>query len=180
MEQNKKEGIASAYSADGYLVDQSRITDVPYGCRTSNQNGCGWIALYNLLRNFGEPVPHEALTRALSRHALFGGLLGTSPLRIRRYLRRHGHPMDAALGLRRVIAASERASAGILMYRHRGGWHFVAFGRQAGELLRFYNAVPGAEAYDRTMARFLQEQNRAKIVWMLYAQTPATEPSGSA
>ena len=167
MEQTeRKTGLATAFSPEGYIVDQARVTDVRYGCRPSCTNGCGWIAVYNLLRCLGDPAPYEKIVAALARHSLFRGLLGTSPLRVRRYLRRRGYPVASVIGKRKVAAAAAGARGGILVYRHSGGWHFVAFERRAAGRLRFYNAVAGACAYERTMEQFLTEQNLAKIVWL--------------
>lgn len=170
MEQEPKKqatGIRTAYSAEGFLVDQARITDVRYGCRTSDRNGCGWIAVYNLLRCLNDDADYSEIVAALARHSLFCGLFGTSPFRIRRYLKRRGHDTLTVFGKGRTAEIGECARAGILMYRHSGGWHFVAFAQAGDGVLRFYNAVAG-QACERTMERFLAEQNRAPIVWALY------------
>ncbi len=168
-------GLRAAYSPEGYIVDQARITDVPYGCRPSSQNGCGWIGVFNLLKALGTPVPYQEVVEALAKRSLFRGRFGTSPWRIHRYLKKQGWAMRWALGKKRAIAASERADAGILIYRHSGGWHFVAFQRRESGLFRFYNAVAGAYEHDRTMEDFLKEQNRAKIVWLMYREELSPE-----
>lgn len=169
MEQTRDHtGIRAAYSPDGYIVDQARVTDVRYGCRASSRNGCGWIAAYNFLRSMGDPVPYDEIVRALARHSLFRGLLGTSPLRVRRYLLRRGYEVQSVLGRKKAAEAAGCARAGILVYRHGGGWHFAAFERRGNGLLRFYNAIAGACAHDRAMEAFLREQNRARIVLLLY------------
>lgn len=174
MEQNKQKiGLEAARSPEGFIIDQARVTDVRFGCRTSNVNGCGWIATYNLLRALGDPVSPGTVASALEKHTLLFGLLGTNPLGVRRELRRRGYPMQTALGRKRAVLACAQAVAGILVYRHSGGWHFVAFVRRESGLLRFYNAVAGACAYERTMEAFLREQNRAKVVWLLYLDADA-------
>lgn len=162
----------TAYSRDGYIIDQARMQDVPYGCRMSDYNGCGWIAAFNFLRYMGAPVSQEELTRALSRRSLFRGLLGTSPLRLKRYLESRGFPMRACMLPGRAIARAEKAEAGVLLYRHRGGWHFVAFLRahaaDDGERrFRFLNAHPGWEAHVCSMLTFLEKDNMRPLILCL-------------
>lgn len=161
------EGLQSACSHDGYIVDQARVTGVRYGRRSSDVNGCGWIAVFNLLRCLGDPAPHEEIVRALSRHSLFRGVLGTSPLRVRRYLKRRGHTTRMYVGQKSAARAAEAIQNGILVYRHSQGWHFVAFLRPGEEPgLRFFNAgLPAKQVM--TMEAFLAEQNLTPFVLLL-------------
>lgn len=158
----------AAFAQSGHIVDQRRMTDVRYGLRMSNINGCGWIAVYNFLRCMGSRVLPDSVARALARHSLFRGLLGTSPFRIRRYLRRHGYALQSAFGISKAAERAAFAAAGILLYRHSGGWHFVAFVRADGDELHFYNAIAGAPNHVETMRTFLSRQNLSKFVWLMY------------
>lgn len=157
-----------AYSESGHIVDQARLTDVRYGCKTSDVNGCGWIAAYNFLRCMGARVPQQTVLAEMARHALFRGLLGTSPFRVLRYLKRSGFPMRSCFGVKRAAERAQAARAGVLLYRHSGGWHFVAFERADGGRLHFYNAIAGAPDHIERMDSFLRRQNLAKTVWLMY------------
>ena len=172
------ESFQSACSHDGYIVDQARVTDVRYGCRFSDTNGCGWIAVYNLLRCLGDPVPHEEIVLALSRHSLFRGLLGTSPLRVQRYLKKHGHPTRMYVGRKAAAGAAETIQNGILVYRHTQGWHYVAFVRPGEDPgLRYFNAgLPSKRVL--TMDAFLTEQNLTPFVLLLAPKGNAETPEG--
>ena len=158
----------AAYSNTGHIVDQARLTDVRYGCRTSDLNGCGWIAVYNFLRCMGARIPQGEIIAEMARHSLFRGLLGTSPLRVLRYLRKSGFPLRSAFGVKRAARIAETARSGILLYRHSGGWHFVAFERADGGRLHFYTAIAGAPDHMESMGSFLKRQNLAKVVWLMY------------
>lgn len=158
----------TAFAQSGHIVDQARMRDVRYGWRTSDRNGCGWIAVYNFLRCMGSRVAAGGVADALSRHSLFRGLLGTSPFRIRRYLRRHGYALLDAAGTKKAAQAAASARSGILLYRHTGGWHFVAFTREDGERLHFYNAIAGAPNHIETMESFFARQNLSRFVWLMY------------
>lgn len=158
----------TAFAPSGHIVNQARMGGYRYGCRTSDVNGCGWIAVYNFLRCMGSTVRPENVADALSRHSLFRGLFGTSPFRIRRYLRRRGYALLSALGVKKAACAAAGAVSGILLYRHSGGWHFVAFARAEGENLHFYNAIAGAPNHVESMPSFLARQNLSRFVWLMY------------
>ncbi|MEG1524170.1 MAG: hypothetical protein RRZ24_02060 [Clostridia bacterium] len=161
----------AAYTDDGYIVNQACLHDVRYGCRTSDCNGCGWIAAYNFLRSLADDAPEEEVARALSSHALFRGLLGTSPFRLRRYLKRRGYAIHSYIGPKKVVWAAETARAGILLYRHSSGWHFVAFVRvDARGGLRFFNASPGNAQHILSMQTFLTVCNRTPLCYLLSVQ----------
>ncbi len=162
----KREGAAFAQS--GHIVDQARMGTYRYGCRTSDINGCGWIAVYNFLHGMGSCVQPESVAEALAKHSFFHGLLGTSPFRIRRYLRRHGYALLTAFGIKKAAVCAAGAMSGILLYRHSGGWHFVAFTRAQGDALHFFNAIAGAPNHVETMQAFLKKQNLSKFVWLMY------------
>ena len=157
-----------AVSKDGYIISQYKTDNVPYGCRTSNRHGCGWIAAYNFFRIVGDPRPVDELTSALIKRSLFRGRLGTSPFRLRRYLRRQGHQTRLSLTKKKAAERAGIARAGILLYRHKGGWHFVAFESAGGAgRLRFYNASQGEERHYSTMERFLKKENLAPLVFLI-------------
>lgn len=164
----EREREKTAFAQSGQIVDQRRMAKVRYGLRTSDVNGCGWIAVYNFLRCMGSRVPPDGVAGALSKHSLFRGLLGTSPFRIRRYLRRHGYALRNAFGTKKAADRAADARAGILLYRHSGGWHFVAFVRADDTQMHFYNAIAGAPNHLETMESFLKRQNLAKFVWLMY------------
>lgn len=166
-------GGPTGYSKDGYIVDQARLKDVPYGCRTSDHNGCGWIAAYNLLRCLGDPATEAELTKALSRRSLFRGRLGTSPFKLIRLFKERGYQVKLYLGKKRAAANAAEAGTGLLLYRHRWGWHYVAFTRSgAGEELRFFNASPGNERHVEPMAALLARDSAAPFAAVLAVYQP--------
>lgn len=148
-------------SRDGYVIDQARLTDLPYGLRMSSRNGCGWIAAYNFLHAHGAVIDEETVAAQMARGALLRGLLGTGPLRVKRYLKRMGFATRLCIVRRGGRCDMERAESGVALYRHGGGWHYVAFAgapeAEAGAR-RFLNAVPGDEAHFETMDSFLKRR----------------------
>ena len=155
------------YSADGYIVDQARLTTVKYGVMTSDINGCGWIAAYNLLKHFEQEHEEQALANELIRHSIFRGLMGTDLFRLRRFVKRHGYRMPIVFRWNKKARLPEGTSAGIIYYCHKDGFHFVTF--YADESLppdalgearfRFLNGIGGKGNHFDTMQNFLTTHN---------------------
>jgi hypothetical protein len=165
METPKK----SAYSSDGYIVDQARLKEVRYGVFTSDVNGCGWIAEYNFLRAQGQPADAQALADELIRYTILRGLTGTALFRLRRMIRRHGYPTKLLFRWNKKARLPEETRAGVIYYCHRDGFHFVTFSRMeavepaadgAGEArFRFFNGVAGKANHFDTLRGFLTKHN---------------------
>lgn len=154
-----------ARSRDGLIIDQRQTLDEPFGARTSDQNGCGWIALYNFFCLIGRPLPEKEIQSALLSRSLFRGRLGTSPFAVNRFLVSYGVAVRRSLGKKRTVRACLSARAGILLYRHSLGLHYVAFSKTDGGALRFFNAISGDENHVDDMASFLAAHNRALTVY---------------
>ncbi len=132
-----------AADENGCLSDQSRLAKVRFGVGTSDRNGCGWIALYNLLRLLGEKPTVAETVREMEGGLWLRGRAGASPRRLIRVLRDHGYRVETRfVGKDPDALAAERA--GVVFYlrsRLLSGAHYVAFSPAdgAGER-RFYNA----------------------------------------
>ncbi|NLI54794.1 MAG: hypothetical protein GX417_10845 [Clostridiales bacterium] len=184
--------MKTPYSKDGYIIDQARMKSIRYGVFTSDINGCGWIAGYNFLRRFGEPVQEQALANELIRHSLFRGLTGTDLFRLRRNLKRHGYRMPLKFRWNKKARLPEGTSAGIIWYCHKDGFHFVTFyadeairPAEDGEArFRFLNGLAGKEDHFDTMRGFLTRHNVIPfaliLVWPGRAVTaPSENPAAS-
>ena len=79
----------------GYIFrqDDERIKDLKYGAFFKvGQNGCGAVAVYNVMLEIGKPVDFcdVLLEFELNHLGRVNGLLGTSPRRLPRYFEAHG------------------------------------------------------------------------------------------
>ena len=63
---------------DGYLIRQSLMTDIPYGCRTAAEKGCGFMAVYNAARYFAQPVTESEVWQFFHDHVFLWGVMGTT------------------------------------------------------------------------------------------------------
>jgi hypothetical protein len=105
------------FTSDGYINNQSLTASIPYGRMDSSENGCGWIAAFNVLRHLEgkQPVP-EIVAKSLLGGLVLWGYLGTWPFAIMRFLRGRGYAVRWSLkkSVQKQIAASSAAS--VLLY----------------------------------------------------------------
>ncbi len=141
------------FSQDGYIVDQDFFSPYVYRGMTSNINGCGWIAAYNLRRALGQDMSFEDVHREMN--AMFPlQIPGPTPMgTLRRYLRRYIH-FRYVPGKKAALAAGSKAEAGILRYWEGAEPHFICFVKAEGEGFRFLNVSDGQEDITLPMADF--------------------------
>lgn len=156
-----------AYSPDGYIVNQDKTADIRYGCRTSDQNGCGWISLCNLQRHLGNEEPIDNAQKDLLRASLFRGRFGTSPFKLRHALKKRGYKIRTTIRMKNAPQAANSASCGILLYRHKTGVHYVAFEKVGVDTFHFWNAIYGKTDHVETMEAFLAAQAVGRVVFLM-------------
>ncbi len=143
-----------AVDREGFIIDQRQTDNITFGQLSSERNGCGWIACYNLLKSLErEPDPEELVLR-LEKTLAAGGRLGLNFFALARELHRQRLPMNFACTSFGATELAERCRAGIVLYFTGRRNHFVAFRREEDGRLRFYGAVPGREDHISSMGEF--------------------------
>ena len=153
-----------AYSSDGYIVAQHHTEEVRYGRLPSSDNGCGWIAAFNLAKALGGAPSAEDLAARLAVGSPFKGMLGTGPRRLRRFIENEGIPLQTAFGRKRVMALSQQCHSGILLFRCGIYLHYVTFINAAHELPRFLNTTQNAGDIQMEMGEFLRNYVKLSFV----------------
>jgi len=145
---------AEAFSEEGYLIDQGKLRRIAYGRYTSDYNGCGWIAAYNLLHLCGIKMQPSDVCRMLARGLRLGGKFGTFPLFLRKYLRRY-LPVQLRIRTKKQFCHAH-GDRGIILYWTGKGAHNVGFcsEQDGGGNIRFLNAVYGKKNYLLTAEAF--------------------------
>ena len=105
---------------DGYLISQSLMTDIPYGCRTVAKQGCGFMAVYNAARYFAQPVTETEVWQFFHERVFLRGVMGTTIGHVCRGVYRFGMKVT---GLR--YRNLKDANAGILWYHTGRSRHYV-------------------------------------------------------
>lgn len=150
---------ARALTTEGYIINQSLLGNFKNGWFSSDKNGCGWIAVYNVLIALGVNVKPEWIIEDLRHGLVLGGKLGTHVFYILHYLNQRGCRVRTCVNPKRFAAVARTADACILLYRHKNGNHFVAL-RRENDRFHFYNARSGVKDDVRTMEQFLQQERR--------------------
>ena len=141
------------FSPDGYITDQDYLTEYRYRGMSSNINGCGWVAAYDLLHAQGVDVDFETVHRQMN--ALFPlQIPGPTPVsKLREYLARYGR-YRLSVGKKASLRAALKSRAGILRYWEVDTPHFVPFLRTEEGLYRFFNVNDGLEDFTCPMEEF--------------------------
>ena len=153
-------------NAEGFIVAQANTAHLPYGRRGSDYSGCGWIAAYNFLAAMGKRPSADGIRQRLAR-GWFQGRLGTGPLRLRRFVQAQGVPVKTARTKRGAAALAQNATAGILLYAHPHGLHYVAFTGDKGGQKRFLNVGAGQPVAVATLRDFLQTNAKTPFVYIM-------------
>ena len=82
---------------NGYLIRQSLMTDIPYGCRTAAEKGCGFMAVYNAARYFAQPVTESEVWQFFHDHVFLRGVMGTTVGHVCRGVYRFGMKVRPAI-----------------------------------------------------------------------------------
>ncbi len=146
--------MREGFTADGYICDQEKLTDYPYRTATTNYNGCGWIACYNVLKYLGrEPEPMDVCHTMDYMHRL--RVPGPTTVRVmRKYLTAQGVPFKEFRGRKAAAEAAESAQAGIFRYYEERIPHYVTFVRAGEGRFRFFNVNDDMWDFESTVSDF--------------------------
>lgn len=145
----------NGYSPDGFICDQDCFEDYRYRTMQASINGCGPIAVYNILHALGRTPELSALLREMEAlHRVQRP--GPTTMRVMRvYLEKRLPAMREHPGRDAALAAAKGSRMGILRYSEDAIPHFVSFFRQdAG--FRFFNVNDGLEDYVCSMEMFFE------------------------
>lgn len=146
----------SCLSDDGYIINQAMLRGIPFGKYPSSKNGCGWVAIYNLMKALGNEKPYEEIIQALAPYALFRGLLGTRMPGLKKYIRSQGYAMDTSFSKTSFDRLASRSQAGIIYYGSGKTYHFTAYRREENGTYRFFNSLYGVKEDVVTMEQFIK------------------------
>ena len=143
------------FSPDGFITDQDCFEDYRYRTMQASINGCGPIAVYNILHALGQTPELTALLREMEALHRVQRPGPTTMRAMRAYLEKHLPAMREYPGRDAAFAAALRSRMGILRYSEDGVPHFVSFFRQDSGF-RFFNVNDGLEDYVCSMEGFFE------------------------
>lgn len=146
-----------AFSADGFIEEQNRLGFLRCGARPADYCGCGFIAAYNLLHIVKRPAEIPELISEFEHGLVLGGVFGTSPIFMLRFLRKNF--AFAKLFLKKSSFLKSNPQKGVIFYMRRDfSAHYVAFSREKDGAFRFYNYRE--TGFCQCMEDFFREKNR--------------------
>ena len=146
----------NAWTVDGYIMDQDALTGYEYRCIDASRNGCGPIALYNILHALGRDADFGALLKELDGLHRMHRPGPTAMNAMRAWLRLHLPEMAEHPGRAAALEAARHSRMGILRYTEEKIPHFVSFFRREGGGYRFFNVNDGLEDYVCSMEMFFE------------------------
>lgn len=146
-----------AFSSDGYIIDQDFTSEYQYGIYPSSYNGCGWIAMFNLMKAMGRNIGFETVYEEMNGILPFQGRQGTPMETMEQYMREKEIPFDYAEGKPAILEALPTYTKGIFRYAEKGDPHYVAFTRAGEGQFRFFNGDAGNERHVCSMEAFFRE-----------------------
>ncbi|MBQ8975712.1 MAG: hypothetical protein IJ072_08350 [Oscillospiraceae bacterium] len=146
----------SGFSRDGYIIDQGRMKSIPYGKFNSDWNGCGWIAVYNLMHALEFDVTPQQVHKLCAQALPLGGFIGTPVKTVVGVLELFDIKVRLVRGKKRVSPVIGEFSHGILRFFDGKYDHYVAFTDAGSGMYRFFNSDTERETDIMTMDRFLR------------------------
>ena len=144
----------AAFTPDGFIRDQDALSAFSYRRVPASFNGCGVVAVFDLLHAQGRDVPFGELAGKMERlHRLhMPGPTLTSAMR--RTLRLLLPGFREVTGRETALAAGRGCRMGILRYLERKVPHFVPLLRGEDGSFRFFNVNDGMEDFTQPLDDF--------------------------
>ena len=126
---------------NGYMDSQKPYPNLAYGKRgTVPDNGCGFIACYNVLNHLGYNVLAEDVYQYFNRNSklVFRGHWGTNPLSVKKYLRKNN--INAKMYVGKIPKKQYNMYVILNIYKTKKRWssHYV-FGVSDAGSIKTYN-----------------------------------------
>ena len=138
----------------GCIINQGQLKHIPYGHYDTQSRGCGWIAVYNLLKLNGRERPKQEIIEALQKKTTFKGLFGTNVFAVNRYLKKCGLKTRMTFfDTRKFREEAMRSNTVSIVYVDSKGAHYICY-KRTGELFHMYNAIYGRHDHIVDLDRF--------------------------
>ena len=168
---------SEGFSVDGFITDQDCFSTVRYRTMAADNNGCGFIAAYNVRHALGHRVNWDEVRAELdAMHTL--RIPGPTLMRVmREYLDKYIPGWVETAGREEAIAAAAQSRTGMFRYQEGYTPHFVSFVRQDDGSFRFFNVDDGLEDFTATMEQFGREHFICGNVIALTVPAESGEPT---
>lgn len=161
----------SVFDNEGYIIDQGLMKDIPFGFFNTKDKGCGWIAIFNLLKMAGYEQTMAETRDDLERMSAFGEWMGQPVYSMYLYLKSLHIPVKWAAGRdKKITEKMKKSRFGILAYTHNKGAHYTSYRSLGDGRVHFYNAIYGRSFHKEAPERFLAKHSLLKASILLYIE----------
>lgn len=129
--------LSQALSDDNYIINQEYTHNIKYGNNTSDYNGCGWIACYNICNYLHNEFKVDYIIKYLEKYLWFNGSWGTTITGIYKFLKHLKLPFKQVIGKNNIIKFKPKY--GIIFYMYDKGAHYTFFYKYDKFNYRFLN-----------------------------------------
>lgn len=138
------------------------IKDYKYGFGTIGKNGCGAIAVYNIMCLENKKVALPDIIKSMDGGQFFFGLLGTKPTQILSYLKNHGFDAQLHEDKSKFEELSRGSKYCIYIYVGKTGGHYTLL-INSGESEEMRSINPRGI----TTMSDIMEENKNKLINLL-------------
>ena len=138
------------------------IKDYKYGFGTIGKNGCGAIAVYNIMCLENKKVALPDIIKSMDSGQFFFGLLGTKPTKILSYLKNHGFDAQLHEDKSKFEELSRDSKYCIYIYVGKTGGHYTLL-INSGESEEMHSINPRGI----TTMSDIMEENKNKLINLL-------------
>ncbi len=160
----------------GFIEDQQNYNDMSYGIKHLSENGCGAIAIYNVLYHLTqkEDIDFASIIKDLEYDGIiFGGIFGTSMKAIDDYFRKKGFRTKSSSQIRDYDRIGRETDASILTIFNNAlnifqGIHFIAITKKSGKYYIHNNGGYSSDVAYSSITDVLTRINsgRAKNIYL--------------
>lgn len=159
----------NAFDNKGFIINQSKLKIIPFKMFKTDKKGCGWIAVYNFLKIIHREKTIKEVSQNVSKYALFFGAIGQDIFTILYYLRKNNiNVFLTPIFKRQCIRDIKMSKAGIILYIHSRGSHYVAYKNLGNGKCLLYNVVYGKENHIMNIEEFYKKYSITPLGMLLF------------
>lgn len=165
--ENEKRLPIEALSKDGFIIDQALTKGLNYGKLSSDINGCGWIAIYNMMHALNIETSYQDVYHMMNDILIYHGYLGTPMKTMKAFLDKSELTYQIVRGKKKALIRALMSEVGIIRYFEGKELHFVTYQRKDNGQYRFFNAIGGEDNHLLTMNDFFTQHCRLPFVLVI-------------
>lgn len=148
----------AVFDDEGFIINQGRMKEIPFGWFDTKAKGCGWISAYNLLKMNGMETKMEVCAHGLEKHSMMGKLMGQNLFTLFIWLKQQGLNVKMSLPVNgAALKMINETDSGIILYTHSRGAHYVTYRKLNASHVQIFNAVYGKRNHVMKASEFLKK-----------------------